>query len=99
VFIAVPIQEIFTRGGLQGLFEKFLPGNYRVFTSIVLSNLLFSTVHIYLSHHVGIMVFIGGLYIGWIYSRTHSLISSIVAHSLQGSWVLTVVGVAVGTPQ
>lgn len=93
-FLMVPIQELLTRGGLQGLLEDFLIGKHRVLISILISNLIFSTVHVFFALHFGLIVFFGGLFIGWIYSRTHNLISSWIAHALLGTWALSVLGAA-----
>jgi CRP-like cAMP-binding protein len=90
--IMVPIQELLVRGALQGLMENFLTGKYRVFFAILVSNLIFSTTHIFFALHFGLIVFIGGIYIGWIYSRTHNLISSCIAHAILGTWALSVLG-------
>jgi len=91
-FFMVPIQELLTRGALQGLLADFLIGRWRVPLSILASNLVFSTVHVYFSLHTGVIVFLGGIYIGWIYSRTHNLISSMLAHAILGVWFLSVLG-------
>jgi len=98
-FIAVPIQELLTRGVLQGLFEHFFIGKHKILISILLSNLIFSTLHIYFSPVIGIIVFIGGVYFGWVYSRSHNLISSSISHAVLGTWALSVVGVAIETSQ
>jgi len=54
--------------------------------------LIFSTAHLFMSFQIGILVFVGGLYLGWLYSRTHNLVGVWVAHWLLGSWALSVVG-------
>jgi CRP-like cAMP-binding protein len=89
----VPVQELMARGVLQGLLEKFLIGRWRVITSIFVSNLIFSAGHIFLSETIAITVFIAGLYLGWLYSRTHNLLGVILAHCLLGVWGFSVVGV------
>jgi CRP-like cAMP-binding protein len=91
LFVA-PLQELMARGALQGLLEQFLTGKHKVFLSIIASNLIFSTAHIFMSFEIGILVFVGGLYLGWLYSRTHNLVGVWVAHWLCGSWALSVVG-------
>jgi hypothetical protein len=91
----VPIQELLTRGALQGLLEDFLVGKHKVLVAILCSNLMFSTIHVYFSFHIGIIVFFGGIYIGWIYSRNHNLISSWIAHAVLGVWFLSVLGSAI----
>jgi hypothetical protein len=90
--VVSPLQELMARGALQGLLEQFLTGKHKVFLSIIASNLIFSTAHLFMPFQIGILVFVGGLYLGWLYSRTHNLVGVWVAHWLLGSWALSVVG-------
>ncbi len=90
--LLVPIQEIMARGALQGPLEKFLAGKSRVWTSIIISNLIFSSAHVFLSVQVAFLVFLAGIFFGWLYSRTHNLIGVIIAHCMVGVWGLNVVG-------
>lgn len=94
-FIIVPVQELLTRGVLQGMLENFLSGKHKISMSIVMSNLIFSAGHLFFSLEIGVLTLFGGIYIGWVYSRTHNLIASIIAHALLGTWLLSVVGAAV----
>jgi membrane protease YdiL (CAAX protease family) len=87
-----PLQELMARGALQGLLEQFLTGEHKIFLSIIASNLIFSTAHLFMSFQIGILVFVGGLYLGWLYSRSHNLVGVWLAHWLLGSWALSVVG-------
>lgn len=89
----VPIQEIMARGALQGPLEKFLSGKHKVWTAILISNLIFSAAHVFLSEEIAIGVFIMGIYFGWLYSRTYNLIGVNIAHCIIGIWGLSVVGV------
>lgn len=88
----IPIQELMVRGGLQSLLERFLIGKHKVALSIFASSLMFGTGHLFLPVHIGIIIFLAGLYFGWLYSRTHNLISPIIAHALVGIWGLSVLG-------
>ncbi|MBS0628956.1 MAG: cyclic nucleotide-binding domain-containing protein [Verrucomicrobia bacterium] len=88
----VPIQEIMARGALQGPMEKFLAGKSRVWTSIIISNLIFSSAHVFLSEQIALLVLIAGIFFGWLYSRTPNLIGVIVSHCMVGVWGLNVVG-------
>jgi CRP-like cAMP-binding protein len=90
----VPVQELITRGILQGMLENFLSGKYKIALSIVMSNLIFSAGHLFFSLEIGLFTLVGGIYIGWIYSRTHNLIGSIIAHILLGTWLLSIMGIA-----
>lgn len=88
----IPIQEIMARGALQGPLEKFLAGKNKVLVSIFISNLIFSAAHVFLSEQIALIVFFSGLYFGWLYSRTYTLVGVILAHCLVGVWGLNVVG-------
>jgi len=91
-WLFVPLQEILARGVLQGLLEEFLVGKYRVWTSIFVSNLIFGTVHLWLTGFIAATLVIQGIYLGWLYSRTHNLIGVSIAHMMLGTWGLAVVG-------
>lgn len=90
--IVTPLQELIARGGLQGPLEIFIPGKYRVFKAILISNLMFSTAHLFMGIPISLMVFVAGLYFGWLYSRHHTLIGVILAHGILGTWATMVVG-------
>lgn len=88
----VPIQEIMARGFLQSLLERFLLLKHKNLLAIIVSNLIFSELHLFLPVHFAIMVFISGLYFGWLYLRTHNLISPMIAHAIVGVWGVAVLG-------
>ena len=88
----VPLQELIARGTLQGLLEQFLIGKHKVVTSIFISNLLFGIIHFFMSERVGMIVFVLGLYMGFLYAKTRNLIGPIIAHILIGIWVFFVLG-------
>lgn len=94
-FLVAPTQELIARGGLQGSLETFLVGKYKTLTAILVSNLLFSTVHLYLSIHLAIIVFIPGIMWGWLYSRHRTLVGVTVSHILLGTWAFWIVGIFV----
>jgi hypothetical protein len=91
-FFLIPIQEVLVRGGLQGFLEKFLEGRGRVLFSILISNLIFSSVHVFFSVYIAFSVFITGLYIGWGYSRTHNLFGCWISHVILGGGFLSIFG-------
>lgn len=93
ILIISPLQELIARGGLQGPLEVFLTGKHKVFKTIIISNLIFATVHLYLSLWLSFMVFIAGLYFGWLYNRHRTLVGVIIAHALLGAWGLWIVGI------
>ncbi|KTD82206.1 cyclic nucleotide-binding domain-containing protein [Legionella waltersii] len=89
-----PIQELIARCALQSTFFNFLPGkqSFRKWNAIILSNLLFSTMHTHFGVRFTFLTFIAGLYWGWLYHRQRSFLGVSVSHALLGSWALLVVG-------
>lgn len=92
VLIVAPLQEFLARGGLQGPLEEFLSSRYRIPLAILVSNLLFSTLHLFMSLEIGLLVFIPGIYFGWLYSRTHNLLGVWIAHAIVGTIGLSIIG-------
>lgn len=88
----IPLQEIMARGALQGPLEKFLSGKHKVWVAIIISNLIFSAAHVFISEEVALLVLGAGIFFGWLYSRTYNLIGVIISHCLVGVWGLNVVG-------
>jgi CRP-like cAMP-binding protein len=92
ILIVAPLQEFLSRGGLQGPLEEFLSSKYKIPLAILVSNLLFSTMHLFMSLVIGLLVFVPGVYFGWLYSRTHNLLGVWIAHALVGTIGLSIVG-------
>jgi membrane protease YdiL (CAAX protease family) len=91
-FVVAPLQEFLSRGGLQGPLEEFISSKYKVPLAILVSNLLFSTLHLFMSLEIGLLVFVPGVYFGWLYSRSHNLLGVWIAHALVGTVGLSIVG-------
>lgn len=80
-----PIQEFIARGVLQGSLQHFFSGKNVTFRAIIVSNALFSATHVHLMEGMlGIIVFIPGLFWGWLYSRNSNLIGVSISHLLIG---------------
>lgn len=80
-----PVQEFIARGVLQGSLQHFFTGRNITFRAIVVSNALFSATHVHLlSGMLAIIVFIPGLFWGWLYSRHENLIGVSISHVLIG---------------
>lgn len=90
--IFAPVQEFIVRGALQSSFEMFFTGRYRNWIAIITSNMIFSVMHLYLSFELAITAFILGLFWGWLYARTHTLIGVSVSHIMIGIWAILFVG-------
>jgi CRP-like cAMP-binding protein/membrane protease YdiL (CAAX protease family) len=84
-----PIQEFIVRGVLQGSLQHFFVGRNVTAKAIVVSNALFAATHVHLfGGLLAILVFVTGLFWGWLYSRQQSLIGVSVSHILIGWWGL-----------
>ena len=92
IMIVAPLQEFLSRGGLQGPLEEFLSSKYKVPLAVLVSNLLFSTMHLFMSLEIALLTFIPGVYFGWLYSRTHNLLGVWIAHAIVGTVGLSIVG-------
>lgn len=78
-------EEVFFRGfALAGFAKRFGPAR-----AVVLSALLFGLFH--LSPGLVVPTFIFGIVLGWLYTRTGSILPSIAAHSFQNILALALV--------
>lgn len=89
-----PIQELVARCALQSTFFYFLPGNetFRTWNAIILSNLIFASVHSHLSLFFASLTFLPGLFWGWLFNKQRSYIGVSVSHILLGVWVIFIIG-------
>ncbi len=89
-----PVQELVARCALQSTFFSFLPGNemFRKWNAILLSNLIFSSVHSHLSLTFAALTFIPGLFWGWLFHKENSFIGVSVSHILIGVWGIFIIG-------
>lgn len=92
VLIVSPFQAFIVRGGLQGSLMHFLKIPYSGLVAIVLSNLIYSTFHLFMSVQVSLVVFFAGLYVGWLYHRNQNVIGVSIAHAIIGVWGLFIMG-------
>ncbi|MBX3708893.1 MAG: cyclic nucleotide-binding domain-containing protein [Gammaproteobacteria bacterium] len=88
----VPMQELLARGALQSSFQVLLIGRYKTLWAILLSNLLFSVLHTHVSFGFGLIVYIPGLFWGWLYARQKTLIGPTISHLIVGAWAVFIVG-------
>ncbi len=80
-----PLQEFIARGVLQGSLQHFFTGKNVTFRAVIVSNALFSATHVHLmSGLLGIIVFIPGLFWGWLYARHGNLLGVSISHLLIG---------------
>jgi CRP-like cAMP-binding protein len=84
--LLTPVQEFVARCGVQAPLYAFLHGLEweRRMWSIVVSNLVFSAAHAHISLTFALAAFIPGLFWGWVFARTNSLLAASVSHFLIG---------------
>jgi CRP-like cAMP-binding protein len=90
--IFAPVQEMVARSGMQSSFMMFLTSKRKVWLSIFLSTLLFSSTHLHVSFTLAILVFPLGMFWGWLYSRYPTLIGVAISHVALGVFGLFVIG-------
>lgn len=94
VYLAfIPVQELMYRGLLQGSLQQFLSGPHKIAFAILISNLVFSLTHLHVAFGLALLVFIPGLFWGWLYARHRTLIGVSLSHLLIGGWAFFVVGI------
>ena len=84
--LLTPIQEFVARCCLQAPLYAFLNGPkvWRHIWSILVSNLVFAAAHSHISFTFAVAAFIPGLFWGWIFARTNSLIATAASHFMIG---------------
>jgi CRP-like cAMP-binding protein len=84
--VLTPLQEFVARCCLQAPLFAFLNGTlfWRHVWSILVSNLVFAAAHSHISFTFAVAAFVPGLFWGWIFARTNSLIAASASHFMIG---------------
>ena len=84
--LLTPIQEFVARSGVQAPLYAFLQGSElkRAGLSIAVSNLVFAAVHAHIGLAFALVSFVPGLFWGWIFLRTNSLLAASASHLIVG---------------
>lgn len=84
--LLTPIQEFVARCGVQAPLYAFLDGPEwrRRSWSILVSNLVFAAAHAHISIGFAIIAFLPGVFWGWIFARTNSLLAASASHFMIG---------------
>jgi membrane protease YdiL (CAAX protease family) len=84
--LLTPIQEFVARSCLQAPLYAFLNGTpfWRHLWSILVSNLVFAAAHSHISFAFAVAAFVPGLFWGWIFARTNSLLAASASHFMIG---------------
>jgi CRP-like cAMP-binding protein len=88
-------QELLARGMIQRPFEYLLSGKHGVLSAILISNLIFTALHVVnFSLTVCALVFFTGVLWGWLYSRHETLVGVVASHILTGVFVIFFLGIS-----
>jgi len=93
--LLTPVQEFVARCGVQAPLYAFLEGSElkRAGLAIVVSNLVFSAVHAHIGLAFALVSFVPGLFWGWIFLRTNSLLAVSASHVLIGGASIFLFGI------
>jgi len=91
----VPAQEFVARCGIQAPLYAFLGGSeiLRQSCAILVSNFAFAAAHAHTNPTFAIASFIPGIFWGWLFARTHSLLAVSVSHVIIGGSGIFLFGV------
>jgi CRP-like cAMP-binding protein len=84
--VLTPIQEFVARCCLQAPLQAFIPGPdlRRSLWAILVSNLVFAAAHSHISFAFALAAFIPGIFWGYIFARTNSLLAASISHFMIG---------------
>lgn len=88
----VPVQVFINHGAFQESLLHFLKGKHTVLFSIILSDLLFTSIHADFNLRYALTVFIPGLLWATMYAKQRSLLGVGVSHALVGLWAIWMLG-------
>ena len=86
--IFVPLQELSVRGTIQSALKAVISGKHTTFSSIILSNLVFASVHAHYSPVFSLIAFLVGIFWGILYAHQKSIVGPILSHFLIGAYAL-----------
>jgi len=91
----VPAQEFVARCGIQAPLYAFLDGSEftRRTWAILVSNFAFAAAHAHTNPAFALATFLPGIFWGWLFARTHSLLAVSVSHVLIGGAGIFLFGV------
>lgn len=84
-------QEIIARGSIQGIFSQVFPENKKYY-SIILASLVFASAHAYFGIGYVLVVFLPGLFWGWLFYKQQNIFGAIISHIIIGIGMLKFIG-------
>lgn len=100
--IFVVVQEFIARGVIISTILNFLEGvKHSGLGAIIISSMLFSAQHLHLpSIAFAVLVFIPGIFWGWLFVRHRSILGVSISHIITGIWAIQILGLDnIGIPQ
>jgi membrane protease YdiL (CAAX protease family) len=91
----VPAQEFVARCGIQAPLYAFLDGSElgRRTWAILVSNFAFAAAHAHTNPTFALATFVPGIFWGWLFARTHSLLAVSVSHVMIGGTGIFLFGI------
>lgn len=86
------VQEMIVRSALQSTLEMFLWGKHRTLRAIVVASLCFSVNHMHLSFLFACLVFLPGMFWGWLFHRRRHILGPALSHLVVGGYVFFMLG-------
>lgn len=94
--IVVFVQELCTRGIIQGSLNEIFEGRAGTWISNIIANIIFASFHIVnFPLIIAISVFFVGVPWGWLYSKQRTLIGPTVSHIVVGVFGIFVLGIGI----
>ncbi|MDH4415444.1 MAG: CPBP family glutamic-type intramembrane protease [Rhizobium sp.] len=90
--LVAPLQEWICRGVLLTAIADLMPGKTRPMSAIVITSLIFSTLHLHYSQSLAVVALVSGIVWGWLYLKYRNLAGPIVSHFILGN-AATLMGV------
>lgn len=90
--IVAPLQEWICRGVLLTAIADLMPGKTRPMSAIVITSLIFSTLHLHYSQPLAVVALVSGIVWGWLHLKYRNLAGPIVSHFILGN-AATLMGV------
>jgi CRP-like cAMP-binding protein len=83
--LVAPLQEWICRGVLLTAIADLMPGKTRPISAIVITSLIFSTLHLHYSQTLAVVALVSGIVWGWLHLKYRNLAGPIVSHFILGN--------------
>ncbi len=85
--LVAPLQEFLGRGVVQGTLQRIVPGKYGWLMAIILTSLVFGTLHLYISTSFALASMVGSFLWGWLYLRHGTITGVSISHLIIGLYM------------